>query len=79
MFIGNNRASFHLQGNENLVNIEKSQNIMKMTDGPKYSSLAFCHWNLNGLTAHDSMEILLHQAYITHHNCGIRRYLYFRW
>ena len=22
--------------------------------GPKYSSLTFCQWNLNGLTAHDS-------------------------
>ena len=25
--------------------------------GPKYSSLTFCHWNLNGLTAHDSTKI----------------------
>ena len=33
--------------------------------GPKYSSLAFCHWNLNGLTAHDSIKISLLQAYIT--------------
>ena len=24
--------------------------------GPKYSSLTFCHWNLNGLTAHDSTK-----------------------
>ena len=23
--------------------------------GPKYSSLAFCDWNLKGLTAHDSI------------------------
>ena len=33
--------------------------------GPKYSSLTFCHWNLNGLTAHDSTKISLLQAYIT--------------
>ena len=40
--------------------------------GPKYSSLTFCHWNLNGLTAHDSTKIsLLQQAYITQHNDDI--------
>ena len=27
--------------------------------GPKYSSLNFCHCNLNGLTAHDSIKISL--------------------
>ena len=27
--------------------------------GPKYSSLTFCHWNLNPLTAHDFTKILL--------------------
>ena len=36
--------------------------------GPKYSSLTFYHWNLNGLTAHDSIKISLLQAYITQHN-----------
>ena len=39
--------------------------------GPKYSSLAFCHWNLNGLTAHDSIRISLLQAYVTQHNYDI--------
>ena len=39
--------------------------------GPKYSSLTFCHWNLNGLTAHDSTKISLLQAYITQHNYDI--------
>ena len=39
--------------------------------GPKYSSLTFCYWNLNGLTAHDSTKISLLQAYITQHNNGI--------
>ena len=24
--------------------------------GPKYLSLTFCHWNLIGLTAHDSIK-----------------------
>ena len=35
--------------------------------GPKYSSLTFCHLNLNGPAAHDSIKILL-QAHITQHN-----------
>ena len=39
--------------------------------GPKYSSLKFCHWNLNGLTAHDSIKISLLQAYIIHNNYDI--------
>ena len=38
---------------------------------PKNSSLTFCHWNLNGLTAHDSTKISLLQAYITQHNYDI--------
>ena len=39
--------------------------------GPKYSSLTFCYWNLNGLTAHDSTKISLLQAYITQRNYDI--------
>ena len=39
--------------------------------GPKYSTLTFCHWNLNGLTAHDSTKILLLQVYITQQNYDI--------
>ena len=39
--------------------------------GPKCSSLNFCHWNLNGLTARDSTKISLLQAYITQHNYDI--------
>ena len=39
--------------------------------GPKYSTLTFCDWNLNGLTAHDSVKILLLQAYIARHNYDI--------
>ena len=33
--------------------------------GPKYPSLTFCHWNLNGLTVHGTTKISLLQAYIT--------------
>ena len=40
-------------------------------ENPKYSSLTFCHWNLNGFTAHDSTKISLLQAYITQHNYDI--------
>ena len=36
-----------------------------------FSSLTFCHWNLNGLTAHDSIKISLLQAYILQHNYDI--------
>ena len=39
--------------------------------GPQCSSLTFCHWNLNGLTAHDSIKISLLQAYVTQHNYDI--------
>ena len=39
--------------------------------GPRFSSLTFCHWNLHGLTAHDSIKISLLQAYITQHNYNI--------
>ena len=38
---------------------------------PKYSSLKFCHWNLNGLTTHDSIKISLLQAYIIQNNYDI--------
>ena len=34
----------------------------------KYSSLTSCRWNLNGLTAHDSIKNSLLQAYVTQHN-----------
>ena len=38
---------------------------------PKYSSLNFCHWNLNGLTANDSIKISLLQAYIIQNNYDV--------
>ena len=39
--------------------------------GPKHSSLTFYHWNLNGLTAYDSIKISLLQVYILQHNYDI--------
>ena len=44
---------------------------IEVNPGPKYSSLTFCHWNLNGLTTHDNIKILLLQAYVTQYNCDI--------
>ena len=44
---------------------------IKGNPGPTDSSLTFCHWNLNGFTAHNSTKISLLQAYITQHNYGI--------
>ena len=39
--------------------------------GPKYLSLTFCRWNLNSLTAHDSIKISILQAYVTQYNYDI--------
>ena len=36
-----------------------------------HSHLSFCHSNLNDLTAHDNIKILLLQSYVTRHNCDI--------
>ena len=37
---------------------------IEVNPGPKYSSLIFCHRNLNGLRGHDNTKILLLQAYV---------------
>ena len=50
-----------------IVNLLCCCGDIETNPGPKYSSLTFCHWNLNGLTAHDSIKISLLQA----HNCDI--------
>ena len=42
---------------------------IEVNPSPKYSSLTFCHWNLN--TAHDNIKISLLQAYVTQYNCDI--------
>ena len=44
---------------------------IEVNPGPKYSSLTFCHWNLNDVTAHDNIKILVLQAYVTQYSCGI--------
>ena len=42
---------------------------IEVNPSPKYSSLTFCHWNLNGLTAHDNIKISLLQANVTQYKC----------
>ena len=59
-----------------LLSLCVSNLLMQSSDfevnaGPKYSSLNFWHWNLNGLTSHDSIKILLLQAYVTQYNCDL--------
>ena len=41
---------------------------IEKSPGPKYSSLRFCHWDLNGFSAHDCIKITLIQAYIADQN-----------
>ena len=45
--------------------------VIEVNPGPKYSSLTFCHWNLNGLTTNDNIKISLLQAYVTQYNRDI--------
>ena len=42
-----------------------------LSQGPEYSSLRFCHWNLNGLRARNCIKTTLIQAYITDQNFDI--------
>ena len=44
---------------------------IEVNPGPKYSSLTFCHWNLNGLAARNNIKISLLQAYAAQDNCDI--------
>ena len=54
-----------------IVNLLCHCDDIEANPGPKYSSLTFCHWNLNDLTAHDSIKISLLQAYILQHSYDI--------
>ena len=58
------------------LSLSVSNSLMQCGDteanpGPKYSSLTFCHWDLNGLTAHGNINISLLQSYVTQYNCDI--------
>ena len=54
-----------------ITNLLSQCGDIETNPGPRFSSLTFCHWNLNGLTAHDSIKISLLQAFITQHNYDI--------
>ena len=60
-----------------ITSILTTQVLLKSGDieiniGPKKSStIKFCHWNLNGLAAHDFVQVPLIEAFITVHNFDI--------
>ena len=54
-----------------IANLLSVFSFIETNPGPRFSSLTFCQWNLNGLTAHDSIKILLLQEYVTQHNYDI--------
>ena len=54
-----------------ITNLLSQCGDIEANSGPRFSSLTFCHWDLIGLTAHDSIKISLVQAYITQHNYDI--------
>ena len=44
---------------------------IEINPSPKRSSLTLCHWNLNGVAAHEFIEVSLLQGYITECNFDI--------
>ena len=44
---------------------------IEINPGPKRSSLTFCHWNLNGVAAHEFIKVSLLQGYMTERNFDI--------
>ena len=60
-----------------ITSILTTQVLLKSGDietnpGPKKSSaIKFCHWNLDGLAAHDFVKVPLIEAFITTHNFDI--------
>ena len=54
-----------------IVNLLCRCGDIETNPGPKFLSTTFCHWNLNELTAHDSIKISLLQAYILQHKYDI--------
>ena len=44
---------------------------IEINPGPKRSSLTFCHWNLNGVAAHEFIKVSLLKGYITERNFDI--------
>ena len=54
-----------------IVNFLCRFGVIETNPDLKYSPVTFCHWNLNGLEAHDSIKISLLQPYIFQHNYDI--------
>ena len=54
-----------------ILNLLFQRGDIEKNPGPKYSSLKFCYWNLNGLRAHKSVKKSLLQAYLIQHNYDI--------
>ena len=54
-----------------IINLLCHSGDIETNPGPKYSSLTFCHWNLNGLTGHDSIKISLLAVCILQYNYDI--------
>ena len=48
---------------------------IEINPSPKQSPLTFCHWNFNGIVAHEFIKISLLQRYITDRNFDIIFYL----
>ena len=44
---------------------------IEINPGAKRSSLTLCHWNLNGVAAHEFIEVSLLKGYITERNFDI--------
>ena len=44
---------------------------IEINPGPKQSSLPFCHWNSNGIAAHDFIKVSLLQGCIGNCNFDI--------
>ena len=54
-----------------ITNLLSQRGYIKTNPRTRFSSLKFCNCYLNSLTAHDSINILLFQVYITKHNYDI--------
>ena len=44
---------------------------IETNSGPRRSFIKFCHWNLNGLAAHDFLKMPLIETFITTHHFDI--------
>ena len=55
---------------------------VELKAGPKNTKSSYfslCHWNLNGLPAHDFSKLSLIEAYNTHHSFDMMMFLKATW